>query len=278
MRNKLMDCDFNIHKSNSTYFTDLDIARSHLVPLLCGRGVRKVRKQLVKGNDKFGIMLGGVHCSFRKEIKPFQGFEIWTRLLAWDKKWLYIVSHIVERGVVQPQGYTFQPWRKLKAEKPKGTTTGTEGSGRNANAKQAKPASAQPKIYATSIAKYVFKHNRLTIPPAQILEAGGLLPPRPSNVSTPSESSTPSDMPDSTSNEPVVAAMVESLSSASDDAIVDASLKPSNGYDEKWDWQRVEDERLRGMKIAGMFNGLDALSEEFNGEDDMALGLYLDPA
>ena len=278
MRNSLMDCDFNIHKSNSTYFTDIDIARSHHVPLLCGRGISAVRKQLVKGNDKFGIMLGGVHCSFRKEIKPFQGFEIWTRLLAWDKKWLYIVSHIVEKGAVQPEGYTFQPWRKLKAKKPKGTTAGTEDIGQIANGKKAEAATAQSKIHATSIAKYVFKHNRITIPPAQILEAGGLLPPSPSNVSTPSESSTPSDLPDSTSNEPVVATMVESLSSASVHATVDASMKPSNGYGGTWDWHRIEDERTKGMKIAEMFNRLDTLSEEFHGEDDMALGIYLDPA
>ena len=272
-----MDCDFNIHKSNSTYFTDIDIARSHHVPLLCGRGISEVRKQLVKGNDKFGIMLGGVQCSFRKEIKPFQGFEIWTRLLAWDKKWLYIVSYIVEKGAVQPQGYTFQPWRKLKAAKGKGTAAGPESTGRIADGKKTDSVIAQPKIYATSIAKYVFKHNRLTIPPAQILEAGGLLPPRPPNVSTPSESSTPSDIPDTTSKEPMVAAIVESLSSASADATVDASLKASNGYGDTRDWQHIEDERTRGMKIAAMFNGLDALSEEFNGEDDMALGIYLDP-
>ena len=178
---------------------------------------------------------------------------------------------------MQPQGYTFQPWRKLKAAKENGTTAGSEGAGQTADGKKTESVTGQPKIYATSIAKYVFKHNRLTIPPAQILEAGGLLPPRPPSVSTPSESSTPSDMPDSTSNEPMVAAMVQSLSSASADVTVDASLKPLNGYGDTRDWQRIEDERVRGMKIAGMFNGLDALSEEFNGEDDMALGIYLDP-
>lgn len=272
-----MDCDFNIHKSNSTYFADFDIARSHLVPLLCGGGIRKIRQRLLKDKDRFGIMLGSVHCSFRKEIKPLQGYEIWTRLLAWDKKWLYLVSHVVERGAVQPRGYTFQPWRSSRARKPKESTSGT-GKGEEANSKEAKPATAHPKIFASSIAKYVFKHNRLTVPPTQILEAGGLIPPKPSNVNTPSETSTPSGLPDSTSNEPAVVAMVESLSSASANEIIDASLKPDGGEEDAWDWQRIEDERVRGMKIAEMFNGLDSLAEEFRGEDDMALGVYMDPA
>lgn len=33
-RPTLLECDFNLHKSNSTYFTDLDIARSHLSGIL----------------------------------------------------------------------------------------------------------------------------------------------------------------------------------------------------------------------------------------------------
>ena len=267
-----MDCDFNIHKSNSTYFTDLDVARSHLVPLLCGRGIAQMRKKFAAEEDKgrLGIILGGVHCSFRREIKPLQAFEIWSRLLTWDRKWLYIVNHFVEKGAVQPKGFTLQPWRRVdKSNK-------TQSKQQASNGKE--PAATKPKIFASSIAKYVFKVGRRTIPPTQMLEVGGLVPPRPSNVNTPSYPSTPSNVPDSASHEPALAEIVQSLSSASTDEIIDASLKPDGAEGDVWDWQRIEDERARGMRIAELFNGLDALEGEFRGEDDMALGVYIDPA
>lgn len=277
-RNSLMDCDFNIHKSNSTYFTDLDVARAHLVPLLCGRGIAQMRKKFAADGDKgrLGIILGGVHCSFRREIKPLQAFEIWSRLLTWDRKWIYVVNHFVEKGAVQPKGFTLQPWRKTSKGEGKGNRQETQVKNTAANGNE--PVATKPKIFASSIAKYVFKAGRRTIPPTQMLEVGGLVPPRPSNIDTPSYPSTPSNVPDSVSREPALAEMVQSLSSASTDEIVEASLRPGNAEEDVWDWQRIEDERVRGMRIAELFNGLDALEDEFRGENDMALGVYIDPA
>ena len=273
-----MDCDFNIHKSNSTYFTDLDVARSHLVPLLCGRGIAQMRKKFAAEEDKgrLGIILGGVHCSFRREIKPFQAFEIWSRLLTWDRKWIYVINHFVEKGAVQPKGFTLQPWRKVDKDRGKQKLNETQSRHHATNGKE--PATIKPKIFASSIAKYVFKVGRRTIPPTQMLEIGGLVPARPSDIDTPSYPPTPSNVPDSASHEPALAEMVQSLSSASTDEIIEASLKPHNAQEDVWDWQRIEDERVRGMRIAELFNGLDALEGEFRGEDDMALGVYIDPA
>ena len=237
-----------------------------------------MRKKLATEGDKggLGIILGGVHCSFRREIKPFQGYEIWSRLLTWDRKWIYIINHFVEKGSTQPKGYTLQPWRKLKGHRGKKNVDEKALEQQTTDAKES--VSTAPKIFASSIAKYVFKVGRRTIPPVQMLEAGGLVPLKPSNVNTPSYPPTPLNLPDSTSHEAALAEMVQSLSSASADEIMDASLKPTGADEDVWDWQRIEDERSRGMKIAEMFSGLDALEGEFRGEDDMALGVYMDPA
>src|ERR1700743_1360053 len=35
----LWETDYNLHKSNSTYFADLDVARTHLVAALLRRGI-----------------------------------------------------------------------------------------------------------------------------------------------------------------------------------------------------------------------------------------------
>src|SRR5450432_1739999 len=87
----LMECDYNFHKSNSTYFTDLDVTRSNICCSLFRDGIRQLEfhPELVIGPDgvpakgKWGIMLGAVHCSFKKEIKPYEGYEMWSRILCW---------------------------------------------------------------------------------------------------------------------------------------------------------------------------------------------------
>ncbi|KAL8825769.1 MAG: hypothetical protein Q9191_004215 [Dirinaria sp. TL-2023a] len=274
-----MDCDWNLHKSNSTYFGDLDIARAHLVAHICRRGMVKIREELKADKGGLGLGLGGVHCSFRREIKPFERFEIWTRVLAWDRKWLYVVSHLVKEGKVKPKAYSLQPWRKVKGTRSDKKEEGSASVQANGNSEA--PAQPHPAIFASAIGKYVFKKGRLTIAPSRILEASGYLPPKPADVPTPAATPSPmpegaTNIPDSTSQEPALAAAVEALSSKKADGIVNGSLSAKTRTDGVWDWYRVEDERIRGMRLAEMFSGLDGLSGEFRGEDDDALGMFRD--
>ncbi|EEY16017.1 conserved hypothetical protein [Verticillium alfalfae VaMs.102] len=112
----LTEIDYNIHKSNSTYFSDLDIARSHMASHLLRPGFRKLTHNTKTGviidditgkprRGNFGIMLGAVHCSFRREITAYAPYEMWTRILAWDRKWLYMVTHFVPKGIARPSEY-----------------------------------------------------------------------------------------------------------------------------------------------------------------------------
>ena len=71
-------------ESNSTYFQDVDIARTHLICTLFSTGIEQARKS--KGQGILGAALGAVSCSFRKEINPFERYEMWTRVLSWDRK------------------------------------------------------------------------------------------------------------------------------------------------------------------------------------------------
>ncbi|KAL9028430.1 MAG: hypothetical protein Q9196_003209, partial [Gyalolechia fulgens] len=79
-----LEIDYNLHKSNSTYFTDFDIARVHLMIRLCSHGLAVVSRELwladgKKGPKQVKIMMGAVSCSFRREIKPFGEYEMWTK-------------------------------------------------------------------------------------------------------------------------------------------------------------------------------------------------------
>ena len=260
----LLECDYNLHKSNSTYFSDLDISRTHLITALCGRGIGEVRKEKdIRANGSFSVMLGGVSCTFRREIKPYERYEVWSRVLCWDRKWVYIVSHFVKKGHVKPKGYTLQSLKNVvtgrgsSKTKPEGDASGT---------------SPNPAIFASGISKYVFKAGRLTIPPERILEASNLLPLKPSGQPTPP--ATP--LPETAGGTPLdsrAASLLQNMNADSADRTIDSSLL-AIGDGGVWDWARVEEERLRGLKIVELMAGLDLLQDEFTAEKGLALGEF----
>lgn len=111
------------------------------------------------GPTHFTMILGGTTCTWRKEIKPYARYELWTRILSWDEKWLYIVTHFVKPGVFHPDEYVMQPKRK--------TTAGDRSK------EDMEPLKC---VYASSVGRYVFKNNRRTIPPEEAFRDCGLLP------------------------------------------------------------------------------------------------------
>lgn len=79
------ECDFYFHKSNSTYFSELDIARGDLMT--------KIFQKLFVESKKWPyIPVANVFTNFLKEIKPFQSYTIQSSILCWDEKWIYVMS------------------------------------------------------------------------------------------------------------------------------------------------------------------------------------------
>lgn len=236
--------------------------------------------------EGFGLRLGGVSANFRKEIKPFERFEVWTRVLAWDRKWLYVVQHFVRPGVRLGR-YLLQPWRKgtaggakeaaasKVAKKSSNGHVVAAAAGGEGEAGKAKSAPAHSAIFASVIAKYVCKKGRLTIPPERVLRASGLLPPKPEggDEASPPFSMMPST--DSTSFDAAAVSAAEELTLAGAEAMLDASMTATSAAEgEVWDWARVEKERQRGMRIAEVYSRLDALNDEFLGDGADVLGDY----
>jgi hypothetical protein len=266
----ILECDFNIHKSNSTYFSDLDVSRTHLVSLLCSPGLADYHKRLAAGeeNGPLGIALGGVACFFQREIKPYERYEMWTRVLCWDRKWVYIVTHFVKKGAVAPTTFVMQPnkrgwwpsWMNTKKAQAK-TSLGPDQDSSMAGKKV---------IFSYAISKYVFKSGRKTMPPETVFEQCGLLPPRPIDSTPESSSTEDSGLVERT--------MVEggAVSPDSMDELLDLSLLPSQADAKAWTWEMVEKERQRGMEIGELMAGMDRLKEEFTGDSKPALGAYRD--
>ncbi|KAK2046121.1 capsule polysaccharide biosynthesis protein [Colletotrichum somersetense] len=147
----LLEMDYNLHKSNSTYFSDLDVARTDLLASLRAEAIRGGLYKEYKNGVM--VLLAGTSCTFKKEISPGTAFDMHSRILTWDRKWLYVVTHYVEKRK-GPGLYTYQPWKKPE-----------EGNS----------ASKSPVVFATAISKCVVKAGRLTVPPEKFLRAAGVL-------------------------------------------------------------------------------------------------------
>ncbi|CAN9179207.1 hypothetical protein AA0113_g10960 [Alternaria arborescens] len=245
-RTTLLETDYNMHKSNSTYFSDMDISRTHLFTALIRNGIRKnsrlygAKKNAVAGavgategtRGKHMIALGGISCLFKKEILPYKKYEMWTRLLCWDRKWFYLVTHLVKPGVGQPESWTLQPWKKSKSNK------------------DVDPEKLKGAVYATAIAKYVIKRGRITVPPEQALIDADMVPMKPEGW--------------------VYQGQVPEEYEANGDVL------PKAVEAKDWNWDVIEAERLRGLKVAENFAAMDGMHDFFDGGKDGVLGEYPD--
>ncbi|KAK0254315.1 hypothetical protein LTS09_010741 [Friedmanniomyces endolithicus] len=273
-RNSLYDCDYNFHKSNSTYFTDLDVARAHTVGCLVRTGLARLNRgdeeglpaetKRAKGN--YYVALGAVSCFFQKQIEPLQSFEIYTRVLSWDRKWLYLVSHVVKKGAIKPEAYVLQPWKKSK---------------RRSEALKREDEDLRKHIYASSLARYCFKKGRLTINPEIVLERSRLLPQRPTNVGLPpraevSNNATPSENAQTPASN-VDLSGPETVATEVSTRLGDYAEHIGDHHavdDDGWLWGDMEKERLRGLETAVHFDKLSAVHNELRAGE--VLGEYGD--
>lgn len=266
------DCDYNLHKSNSTYFADLDVARAHYMGSVIRTGLQRLNAgdeeglpdevRAIKG--KYYVALGAIGCFFQREIAPMQGFEVYTRVLSWDRKWLYLVSHIVKKGAIKPESYVLQPWKKGKK-----------------SAQDSKKSDEQEDlkkhVFATSIARYVMKKGRLTVNPEIILERSRLLPRRPKGVVLPPRSEDPSVVAT-----PAFEGTPERLEGSGVNLAAEEVREKLGGAagaeeaieDEDWTWEDMEAERLRGLKMASHFDQLSGIHDEIRAGE--VLGQYSD--
>ena len=86
------DLDFNIHVNNGRYLALADIGRIHW---FISTGVLAVARQ-----HKALPVIGDAIAKFRHDLKVFQTFEIYTRLIGWDRKWGFMEHRFVRAGRV----------------------------------------------------------------------------------------------------------------------------------------------------------------------------------
>ena len=245
-----------MHKSNSTYFTDMDVSRTKLAVRLITPGWRTLNAEL-EGEGHRGrmlIALGGVHTSFRKEVGIYEKVEVRSRVCTWDSKWIVMISYFVRH----------------------------QGS--------------QEELCAVGLSKYVCKKGRYTVRPERLLLHGGWLPTKPDQNGSAIEQNKSvqkdaSDANDHRRYEPIDP-QVKKIGDPSEDDAVSVTDAMPNGTEKviwsqeqasespqntdlgtrksiwnanDWTWAEIEDERERGLQFSRKWLTLDAdLYDEFN--------------
>ncbi|KAH7080108.1 hypothetical protein BKA63DRAFT_464227 [Paraphoma chrysanthemicola] len=148
----LLEIDFNLHKSNSTYFSDLDVARAYHTGVILGSLLTPKT-----GRVRCNIIVGAVSCTFKREIKLHSGYELSTKVASWDEKWIYMVTHFVERGKAKPQPEYLQG--VLRDREPKDSVVRLQ----------------EKRVFASAVTRMVCKRGRFTVSPIRALEESGLL-------------------------------------------------------------------------------------------------------
>jgi acyl-CoA thioesterase FadM len=91
------DLDLNFHMNNGRYLTLMDLGRVQFM-IRFGLFCTIVRKRWMP-------VIGAVHFRFRRSLSPFQKFELHTRILSWDEKWVYFEQKFMHKNELMAVGH-----------------------------------------------------------------------------------------------------------------------------------------------------------------------------
>jgi acyl-CoA thioesterase FadM len=86
------DLDNNIHMNNGRYLTIMDLGRFDWI--LSGGFLGLCFK------NRWFPIVGALKILYLKPLKPFQKFELKTRILGWDAKWIYVEQIFEVNGIL----------------------------------------------------------------------------------------------------------------------------------------------------------------------------------
>lgn len=91
------DCDLNLHMNNGRYLTFMDLGRVHLT----------AQSGLLREawRRRWMPVLAAAEITYLRSLKPFQRFELVTRLLTWDEKYIYLEQGFESDGKLCAQAY-----------------------------------------------------------------------------------------------------------------------------------------------------------------------------
>lgn len=92
------ECDFYLHKNNATYFTELDVSRGDLMTKIFQKMFVESKNDLTPGGSWPYLPVANVFTNFLKEISPFERYNVYSSVICWDDKWIYVLSRFTKRN------------------------------------------------------------------------------------------------------------------------------------------------------------------------------------
>jgi acyl-CoA thioesterase FadM len=86
------DIDNNLHMNNGRYLTLMDLGRFDWI-LSCGYLGLCLKK-------RWFPIVGALKILYLKPLRPFEKFQLKTRVLGWDAKWIYVEQTFEVNGVL----------------------------------------------------------------------------------------------------------------------------------------------------------------------------------
>ena len=84
------DLDVNVHMNNGRFLSVMDLGRFDLsFRTRLGRAMLR---------NRWTPLVGGISIRYRRSLDPFERYDLYTRLLGWDAKWVYLEQHFLKRG------------------------------------------------------------------------------------------------------------------------------------------------------------------------------------
>lgn len=90
------DLDTNIHMNNGRYLTIMDLGRMDLT-------VRSGLWRAMRDNRWYPVV-GSAKMTFRRPLDPFQAYELTTRVVGWDDKWVYMEQRFMVGETMHARG------------------------------------------------------------------------------------------------------------------------------------------------------------------------------
>jgi len=84
------DLDVNVHMNNGRYLTIADLGRMDLV---ARTGLLRL---MVK--RRWAPVVAMASIRYRASLKPFQRYQLHTRVVCWDEKWVYMEQRFERKG------------------------------------------------------------------------------------------------------------------------------------------------------------------------------------
>lgn len=92
------ECDLYLHKNNATYFTELDISRGDLMTKIFQKMFVESKNPLTPKGSWPYLPVANVFTNFLKQINPFEKYNVYSSVICWDDKWIYVLSRFTKNN------------------------------------------------------------------------------------------------------------------------------------------------------------------------------------